>query len=265
MIVAIAVWEPSCWRVLPEKSAEIIKEKKYTASMSARTPEVRTCGDRTVMVEFDPVIAPEINEAVHSLTAAVDTARIPGIVECTPSYHSLGIHYDPLQIGYAEVVQRVREIIESGPQHQRSAVQRVEVPMVYGGDFGPDLKSVARAHGLSVEAAVTLHSEAVYRVCLIGFTPGFPYLSGLPEALATPRLPTPRASVPAGSVAIGGRQCGIYPVNSPGGWSILGRTPLRLFDVQKVEPCLLSPGDEVVFRRIYEEEFSEIASQVGAL
>jgi inhibitor of KinA len=137
--------------------------------------------------------------------------------------------------------------------------------MVYGGDFGPDLKSVADAHGLKMEAVVSLHNEAAYRVCLIGFTPGFPYLSGLPEMLATPRLATPRASVPAGSVAIGGLQCGIYPVMSPGGWNIIGRTPLRLFDVQHVQPCLLAPGDEVMFRGISEREFAEIASEVGAL
>ena len=248
-----------------KKSAEIIKEKKYTASMFEPTPEVGACGDRMVMVEFEPLLTPEINEAVHTLTVAVETARIPGIVECTPSYHSLGIQYNPLQIGYAEVVRRVREIVESDQRHQRRAVRRVEIPVVYGNDFGLDLESVARARGLNIEAVVALHSEAIYRVCLIGFTPGFPYLSGLPETLATPRLPTPKTSVPAGSVAIGGRQCGIYPVNSPGGWSILGRTPLRLFDVQQVEPCLLSPGDEVVFRRISEHEFAEIASQVGAL
>ena len=252
-------------RVLPEKSAEIIKEKKYTASMSWTTPEVRACGDRMVMVAFEPVISSEINEAVHTLADALSAARIPGIVECTPSYHSLGIHYNPLQVEYPEVVRRVREIVESDQRHQRRAVRRVEVPVVYGDDFGPDLISVASARGLSIEAVVALHSEAVYRVCMIGFTPGFPYLSGLPETLATPRMPTPRRSVPAGSVAIGGRQCGIYPVNSPGGWNILGRTPLRLFDVQQVEPCLLSPGDEVVFRRISEQEFAEITSQVGAL
>jgi inhibitor of KinA len=251
--------------VLPEKSAEIIKEKKYTASMFGPTPEFSACGDRMVMVEFEPVIAPEINDAVHELAAAMETARIQGIVECTPSFHSLGIHYNPLQIGYADVVRRVRELVESDQRHQRRAIRRVEVPLVYGSDFGPDLKSVASAHSLSIEAVVALHCEPVYRVCLIGFTPGFPYLGGLPEALATPRLPTPRASVPAGSVAIGGRQCGIYPVNSPGGWSILGRTPLRLFDVQQAEPCLLSPGDEVVFRSICEREFAEIASQAGAL
>ena len=218
-----------------------------------------------VMVEYEPVITPEINDAVHIVTAAVENARILGIVECVPSYHSLGIHFNPLQIRYSEVVRRVREVLVSDQPHQRCLLRRVEIPVVYGDDFGPDLKSVASAGGLSVEEVVTLHSEAVYRVCLIGFTPGFPYLSGLPKTLTTPRLTTPRKSVPAGSVAIGGEQCGIYPVNSPGGWSIVGRTPLRLFDVQKVEPCLLSPGDEVVFRRIGEQEFTEIASQVGTL
>ena len=242
-----------------------MEEKKYTAGMLGPTPKFSVCGDRMVMVEFGPVIAPEINDAVHRVTASVENARIPGIVECTPSYHSLGIHYNPLQIGYSELVRRVREIVDSGQLHQRRSIRRVEVPVVYGGEFGPDLKSVASARGLSVEAVVALHSQAVYCVYLIGFTPGFPYLGGLPEKLATPRLATPRALVPAGSVAIGGQQCGIYPVNSPGGWSILGRTPLRLFDVQQVEPCLLSPGDEVVFRRICEQEFAEIAAQVGAL
>lgn len=233
--------------------------------MFGPTPEVSACGDCTVMVEFEPVITPEINEAVHTLTAALEMARIPGIIECIPSYHSLGIHYNPLQIGYAEVVRRVCGIVESNQRHQRREVRRVEVPVVYGDGFGPDLESVASARGLSIEAVVALHSEAVYRVCLIGFTPGFPYLGGLPETLATPRLSTPRTSVPAGSVAIGGRQCGIYPVNSPGGWSIVGKTPLRLFDVQQAEPCLLSPGDEVVFRRICAQEFAEITSQIGVL
>lgn len=251
--------------MVPRKSAEIIEEKKYTASMFDPTPRISACGDRMVMVEFEPVIASEINDAVHTVTAAVENARIPGIVECVPSYHSLGIHFNPLQIRYSELVRRVRDILASDQPYQRRLLRRVEIPVVYGDDFGPDLKSVASARGLSVEAVVALHSEAVYRVCFIGFTPGFPYLSGLPETLNTPRLTTPRKSVPAGSVAIGGEHCGIYPVSSPGGWSIVGRTPLRLFDVQGVEPCLLSPGDEVLFHRIGEQEFAEIASQVGTL
>jgi len=250
--------------VPPEKSAEIIEQKKYTASMFGPAPQLRACGDRMVMVEFAPMIAPEINDAVHSLAAAVENARIPGIIEWTPSYHSLGIHYNPLQIEYSDIVRRVGELVSSDQPGLRRVARRVKVPVVYGGDSGPDLEWVAIAHGLSVQAVVALHSEAVYRVCLIGFTPGFPYLGGLPETLATPRQATPRAAVPAGSVAIGGQQCGIYPVNSPGGWRIIGRTPLRLFDVQQVEPCLLAPGDEVVFRSIRKHEFAEIASQAGA-
>lgn len=232
--------------------------------MLGAVPQLRPCGDRMVIVEFASMIAPEINDAVHSLAAAVGNARIPGIVECTPSYRSLGIHYNPLQIEYSELVRRVGELVSSSQPFAKRIVRRVEVPVAYGGGFGPDLEWVASARGLSAEAVVALHSEAVYRVCLIGFTPGFPYLGGLPERLATSRLAAPRAAVPAGSVAIGGQQCGIYPVNSPGGWRIIGRTPLRLFDVQQVEPCLLTPGDEVVFLRIREYEFAEIASQVGA-
>lgn len=232
--------------------------------MLGAAPQLRPCGDRMVLVEFAPLIAPEINDAVHSLAAAVGKAGIPGIVEWTPSYCSLGIHYDPLQIAYSEIAKRVVELVSSNQPRTKRTDRRVEVPVVYGGDFGPDLEWVASAHGLDAAAIVALHREPVYRVCLIGFTPGFPYLGGLPETLATPRLATPRAAVPAGSVAIGGQQCGIYPVNSPGGWRIIGRTPLRLFDVRQVEPCLLAPGDEVVFRRIREDEFGEIASQAGA-
>ena len=232
--------------------------------MFGEPPQLRACGDRMVMVEFEPTIAPEINDAVHSLAAAVENARIPGIIEWTPSYHSLGIHYNPLQIEYSEVVRRVGELIGSSQPSTKRTARRVEVPVVYGGDFGPDLESLADSHSLGAVAVVALHREPVYRVCLIGFTPGFPYLGGLPKTLATPRLATPREAVPAGSVAIGGQQCGIYPVNSPGGWRIIGRTPLRLFDVHRVDPCLLAPGDEVVFRSIREQEFAEIASQAGA-
>ncbi len=232
--------------------------------MFGPVPKLRACGDRMVMAEFAPMIAPEINTAVHSLAAAVESARIPGVVECIPSYHSVGIHYDPMVIEYSEMLQRLGRLLSSDQPDLRRASRRVEVPLVYGGDFGPDLEWVASAHGLSAEAVIVLHSKGIYRVCLIGFTPGFPYLGGLPETLATPRRAKPRAAVPAGSVAIGGQQCGIYPVNSPGGWRIIGRTPLRLFDVQHVEPCLLAPGDEVVFRSIREHEFAESASQASA-
>lgn len=233
--------------------------------MIGNAPQIVACGDRMVNIEFAPMITPEINAAIHSLAAVVEDARIPGIVECIPSYRSLGVHYDPLQIQYSEIVRRLSELLSSRQISAKRIPRRLGVPVVYGGDFGPDLDSVATIHGLSDEAAIALHLEAVYRVCLIGFTPGFPYLSGLSERLVTPRLSAPRPNVPAGSVAIGGRQCGIYPVKSPGGWRIIGRTPLRLFNIQRSQPCLLTPGDEVVFRRISEREFAEIASKAGAL
>jgi inhibitor of KinA len=247
-----------------EKSAEIIDQKKYTASMSGPAPQIRACGDCMVLVEFAPMIAPEINDAVHRLAAAVEAAAIPGVAECTPSYHSLGIHYHPLQIEFQEIVRRIGELVAHKPVSAKHPARRTVIPVVYGGDFGPDLEWVANTCGLSAEMAVAIHCEAVYRVCLIGFTPGFPYLGGLPEALAVPRLATPRTAVPAGSVAIGGQQCGIYPVKSPGGWRIIGRTPLRLFDVRRVEPCLLVPGDEVVFCSIREAEFADFATEAGA-
>ena len=216
-----------------------------------------------VIVEFSPQISVEINEAVHTLTAAVENAGVSGVVECTPSYASIGVYYNPLQIEYSEIVRRLGEIVSANQVTTKRTARRVEIPVVYGGDFGPDLESVAGAHHLSPEAVVGLHHDPIYRVCLIGFTPGFPYLGGLPERLETPRLAVPRAAVPAGSVGIGGRQCGIYPVNSPGGWNIIGRTPLQLFDIRHVAPCLLTPGDEVVFRSICKEEFAEIAAQAG--
>ncbi|MCI0620864.1 MAG: 5-oxoprolinase subunit PxpB [Acidobacteria bacterium] len=226
-------------------------------------PQYRPCGDRMVLAEFAEVIAPEINEAVHCLAAGLQKARIPGVLEWTPSYRSLGIYYDPLEIGYAALVEHLEKLVSSGAPLSQPAT-RVEIPVAYGGQFGPDLEFVASTHGLSLEQVIALHSEKAYRVYLIGFTPGFPYLGGLPEQLATPRLAEPRRLVPAGSVAIGGQQTGIYPVDSPGGWRIIGRTPLRLFDIQKAIPCLLAPGDEVVFRPIREREFGEIAAQVGA-
>jgi len=215
------------------------------------------------MVEFAETISPEINVAIHGLAEALENAKIPGIVECTPCYCSLGVHYDPLQIQCHVVMEQLSQLLTSKRQDWRHVGRRVEIPVVYGGDFGPDLEWVASTHGLNAQNVVALHSEPVYRVFMIGFTPGFPYLGGLPETLACPRLPSPRTVVPTGSVAIGGLQCGIYPVNSPGGWRIIGRTPLRLFDVRIAKPSLLAPGDEVVFRRIDEQEFFQIASQAG--
>ncbi len=239
------------------KAAAIIEQKKYTTSMIG---QCLPCGDRMVLVEFEAAISEEINDAVHGLAAAIEAAEIAGIIEWVPSYRSLGVYYDPLRIQYAELVQRLNELErKEAPGRLRSST-RVEIPVVYGGRMGPDLESVARLHRITPEEVIALHTGGRYRVFLIGFTPGFPYLGGLHGTLATPRLPTPRSRVPEGSVAIGGQQTGIYPVESPGGWRLIGRTPLRLFDVGRRSPCVLKPGDQVVFRSISEAEFQELAA-----
>lgn len=212
-----------------------------------------------VLVEFEAAISVEINEAVHSLAAALAAAEVSGVTEWVPSYHSLGVVYDPLKIGYSELAERLANLAKTSAVAPLLSSRRIEIPVVYGGAMGSDLDSVASFHGFTPEEVIALHTGSQYRVCLIGFTPGFPYLGGLPSALVTPRLATPRPRVAAGSVAIGGQQTGIYPVESPGGWRLIGRTPLRLFDVRREDPCLLRPGDEVIFRSISDAEFRELA------
>ena len=169
--------------------------------------------------------------------------------DLVPAFASLGVFFDPLA-DPARVRAELEAMIDAadvGAERATGAAITVEIPVVYGGDFGPDLESAAAELGLSSAQLIARHTAGEYTVAMIGFAPGFPYLSGLDPALALPRLATPRASVAAGSVAIGGAQTGIYPRESPGGWRILGRTPLVLFDPQREPPSLLQPGDRVRF------------------
>lgn len=233
-----------------------MEQKKYTASMFAHYVP---CGDRMVLVEFANEISPEVHREVYRLFRLGTDARIAGIVEWVPSYRSLGVIYDPLQVSSSQVIEQLKQLRASEAQLPQGAERHLEVPVAYGGEFGPDLSFVAEFHGFTAEQVVSLHSGAEYRVYLIGFMPGFPYLGGLPPELATPRLESPRDSVPAGSVAIGGQQTGIYPSKSPGGWRLIGRTPLRLFDFRNPQPSLLQVGDRVTFRPISGQEFEEAA------
>jgi inhibitor of KinA len=242
--------------VLENSSTNALKK-----NITDMVEQYRAFGDRMVLVEWPGEISPEINGAVHRLAAALAHACLPGVEESVPSYCALGIIYNPLKTTPTELVARLKavrysEVPDTAPP------RRVEIPVCYGQEMGPDLEYVAHTHGLSVEEVIALHSGALYRVYMIGFTPGFPYLGGLPEALVTPRMETPRLTVPAGAVAIGGRHTGIYPVESPGGWRIIGQTPLHLFDVHNDEPCLLRPADEVAFRPISPAQYAELATQL---
>ncbi len=218
-------------------------------------------GERGLVVEFGDAVSIEINNQVRTLAFALETARIPGLVEVVPTYRSLGIEYDPSALSFEAAERTVREVAARLDPAGLPAPKRVEIPTVYGGVYGPDLPFVAEHAGLSETEVVRLHSQAVYHVYMIGFSAGFAYLGGLPERLHTPRLPSPRVKVPRGSVAIGGSQTGAYPAETPGGWRIIGRTYVELFDPLQAIPTPMQPGDTVQFVPITEQEYLRASSR----
>ena len=221
-------------------------------------------GERGMVVELGESIDLETNAAVRMLALALERAGIPGIRELVPTYRSLGVEYDPEAIGWealsAKILAALETIERSGPPPGRV----VEIPTRYGGEQGPDLADVAAHAGLSPEEVVRLHAGTEYPVYMLGFTAGFAYLGGLPEALHTPRLASPRIRVPRGSVGIGGGQTGVYPAETPGGWRLIGRTPLPLFDPHRDPPTPIRPGDLVRFVPIGEAEYRRLEREGAA-
>jgi len=213
-------------------------------------------GDAALLVEFGDKINLEINRKVMALNEAIQNANIQGVEELVPTYRSLLVRYDPLKTTYEQLVFRVKDLerttSEPGANKEGS---EVVIPVVYGGEYGPDLGYVAESHGLTEKQVISLHFGKAYRVYMIGFVAGFPYLGEVADEITTPRLETPRLKVPTGSVGIAEKQTGIYPCEAPGGWRIIGRTPLKLFDPKLEHPALLRPGDAVRFEPISENEF----------
>jgi inhibitor of KinA len=226
---------------------------------------IRAQGEGGVVVELGDGIDPAVNARVHQLARAV-TARLgEEVLEVVPSYRSLLVIHDPLRTSRERLVERLRALVEELEHAPALPPHRVvRIPTCYGGAHGPDLAEVARLAGMTAQEVVRRHAAPSYLVHFLGFTPGFPYLGGLDPGLATPRLDSPRARIPGGSVAIGGVQTGIYPVESPGGWRIVGRTPLRLFDPRVESPFLLAPGDGLRFVPVDEATFDAIAAEVEA-
>lgn len=216
--------------------------------MSVAAPRIRTLGDSVVLVELEPVIDPGVNARVLGLARAIARQRIAGVRDLVPAYTSLAVHVDPLQTSTDAIAARVRALA-GDPTGDAPLVEAGEivVPVRYGGADGPDLAAVAAWAGLSEAEVVSRHAGRSYRVFMIGFLPGFPYLGVVDESIAMPRLDAPRARVPAGSVGIAGRQTGIYPLESPGGWQLIGRCELALFDPQRDPPALFAPGARVRF------------------
>ncbi len=221
------------------------------------TVRMLVAGEQGLIVEFGNAIAPAINARVHRLARALATLGLEGVIETVPTYRSLLVLFDPLILPRERLVSEVEAllavpVVEEAPG---AGGKTVELPVLYGGEFGPDLAFVARHNGLSTEEVIAIHSSSSYLVYMLGFTPGFPYLGGMSSRLATPRLSSPRGKVSSGSVGIAGSQTGVYPLESPGGWRLIGRTPLRLFDLESGRPFLLAPGDVVRFRPVDEEEY----------
>ena len=218
-------------------------------------------GDRGLLAEFGDDISLQVNEKVRRMHLAVHAAAIEGIIETVPTYRSLLIVYDPLMLS-VEALKKKLERIEKGLQQTPFPEPHVtRIPVVYGALYGPDLEGVANYHGIPQEEVIRLHCSKPYHIYMIGFVPGFPYMGELPETLVTPRLKTPRLSVPAGSVAIAQKQTGIYSMESPGGWHLIGRTPVKLFNPEKEPPALLQMGDLVQFYPISEKEYKEWYSE----
>ncbi len=216
------------------------------------TPKILPAGDRAIVVEFGDAIDVETSRRVHDLASRLEALDLPAVLETVPTYRSLLVSYDPLVAPPDELQQAIREfgvgVGESGTDGVDSPGCRlVHIPTLYGSDYGPDIGFVADNADMTPEDVIKAHTSVEYLVHMIGFSPGFPYLGGLDERLATPRLESPRTETPAGAVGIAEGQTGIYPVASPGGWRIIGRTPVSLFDPNREPPTAVAAGDYVRF------------------
>lgn len=227
-------------------------------------PPLQLCpsGDSAVVLQFGEGINLETHHRIRAVAQVLEQQPFTGLVEFVPAFSSITVYYDPWVLSqgskldaYSEVVRQLEILIEQAEEAAPAPARVVELPVVYGGSYGPDLQEVADHSGLSKEDVIRIHSSGKYHVYMIGFAPGFPYLGGMDDRIATPRKANPRASIPAGSVGIAGAQTGVYPISTPGGWQLLGRTPLQLFNPNREEPSLLQAGDEVRFVPISEEEY----------
>jgi inhibitor of KinA len=233
--------------------------------------EIVPLGDSALIVrvreKFEDAAEETLNEVLKTFQR-LRNAAIPGVVELAPAYTSLAVFFDPVDVAKASgtasdifdwLAARIgAATVPKRKESRRSAPRTVEIPVCYDPEFAVDLDEVARYAQISTKEVVDLHSAADYRVACIGFVPGFPFMAGLPKKIATPRRSNPRKEIPPGAVGIGGAQTGIYPLRSPGGWNLIGRTPLKLFDPTKDPPALLHAGDRVCFRPITREEFNSL-------
>ncbi len=220
-------------------------------------------GDCAVCVEFGNEISPEINKKIRAFKIAVEKSAIDGIVETVPTYRSLLVHYKPEIIGFQALTEKFDALMDSLSSIQIPPPTVIEIPVLYGGEMGPDIENVAEHNNKTVEEVIKIHTSEEYLIYMLGFIAGFPYLGGMSKEIATPRLKSPRVKIDGGSVGIAGEQTGVYPVDSPGGWQLIGRTPLKLYDAYREKPILLEAGQYIKFRSVTQTEYDQIEKQVA--
>ncbi len=215
-------------------------------------------GDCAVRIGFGETISPQINRNIHRFCEMLKSTPLQGVLEWTPTYTAVTIFYQPNKTSYHKLVTDLTTLLSKLDMALIAKKKRVIVPVCYGDEFGPDITHVAQYNKLTVEEVIEIHCSPNYLIYMLGFTPGFPYMGGMSEAIKTPRLANPRAVVPAGSVGIAGEQTGIYSLSTPGGWQIIGRTPLILYDPTQEKPALLEAGNYVKFQPIKKADYEEI-------
>ena len=225
-------------------------------------------GDRALVIEFGDRLDPELSARIAAAAQHLRASPPPGVLDIVPAYTTLALHYDPAVIGagttpYEALIEQVEAWLHAQADAKLSPGRLVEIPVCYGSGVGEDLEELARQHGLTPEEVVSIHASTDYRVYLLGFVPGFAYLGDVDPRIATRRRDTPRPHVPAGSVAIGGDQTGVYPLETPGGWHLIGRTPVRMFTPESEPPCLLAAGDTVRFVPISRAELDALSGSAA--
>lgn len=223
---------------------------------------ILTAGDSSLLIQFGNEISPEINQRIKATVQLMREQHIEGVLDVIPAFCSLLINYDPRVISYSEITKRMKKLLKAETKVGEEKKKVFEIPVCYGGKYGPDLAYIAEHAGMTEEEVIALHSSKDYLIYMLGFLPGFCYLGGLDERLHTPRLATPRIKIDAGSVGIGGSQTGIYPMDSPGGWQLMGMTPVKTYDPDREVPILVEAGDYIRFVPIDEEEYLRIKELV---